>query len=59
MAFCRLLNFYPKSTFFKNFFLEYHQRVSTNLDPDQARHLVGPDLGTNCLQRLSVDEAYW
>ena len=22
-----------------------------SLDPDQARYFVGPDLGTNCLQR--------
>ena len=25
------------------------------LDPDQARHFVRPDLGPNCLQRLSAD----
>ena len=25
--------------------------VSNNLDPDQARHYVGPDMGPNCLQR--------
>ena len=30
-------------------------RVSNRLDPDQARHFVGPDLGPNCLQRLSAD----
>ena len=29
--------------------------VSSSLDPDQARHFVGPDLGPNCLQRLSAD----
>ena len=29
--------------------------VSYSLDPDQARHSVGPDLGPNCLQRLSAD----
>ena len=29
--------------------------VSNSLDPDQARHFVGPDLGPNCLQRLSAD----
>ena len=29
-------------------------RVSNNLDPDQDRHFVGPDLGLNCLQRLSA-----
>ena len=26
------------------------------LDSDQARHFIGPDLGPNCLQRLSVDD---
>ena len=30
-------------------------RVSNCLDPDQDRHSVGPDLGPNCLQRLSAD----
>ena len=30
-------------------------RVSDSLDPDQARHFVGPELGPNCLQRLSAD----
>ena len=25
------------------------------LDPDQARHFVGPDLGPNCLHLLSAD----
>ena len=30
-------------------------RVSNSLDPDQARHFVGPDLGPNCMQRLSAD----
>ena len=29
--------------------------VSNSLDPDQARHFVGPDLGPNCLQGLSAD----
>ena len=27
-----------------------------NLDTDQDRHSVGPDLGPNCLQRLSADD---
>ena len=31
-------------------------QVSNSLDPDQARHFVGPDLGLNCLQRLSADD---
>ena len=30
-------------------------QVSNSLDSDQARHFVGPDLGPNCLQRLSAD----
>ena len=29
--------------------------VSISLDPDQDRLSVGPDLGPNCLQRLSAD----
>ena len=29
-------------------------RVSNCLDPDQAQHLVQPDLGSNCLQSLSA-----
>ena len=32
-------------------------RVSNSLDPDQARYLFGPDLGPNCLQRLSAVKA--
>ena len=30
--------------------------VSNILDPDQDRHSVGPDLGPNCLQRLSAED---
>ena len=30
--------------------------MSNSLDPDQAWHVVGPDLGPNCLKRLSVDD---
>ena len=29
--------------------------MSNGLDPDQDRHSVGPDLGPNCLQKLSAD----
>ena len=29
------------------------------MDPDQARHFVGPDLGPNWLQVLSADTLYW
>ena len=31
-------------------------RVSNGLDPDQNWQSVGPDLGPNCLQRLSADD---
>ena len=31
-------------------------RVAHSLDPDQARREDGPDLDTNCLQRLSADD---
>ena len=30
--------------------------MSNSLDPDQARHFVGPDLGLNCLQGLSAED---
>ena len=30
--------------------------VSNGLEPDQDRQNVGPDLGPNCLQRLSADD---
>ena len=30
--------------------------MSNSLHPDQARQFVGPDLGSNCLQRLSADD---
>ena len=31
-------------------------RVSNGLDPDQARRIVGPDLGPSCLQKFSADD---
>ena len=45
MTVCRLL--------INNFFLKYFRstiRVSNGLNPDQDQHIVGPDLGPNCLQ---------
>ena len=30
--------------------------MSNSLDPDQARRIVGPDLGPNCLPSLSEDD---
>ena len=45
-----------KINFFKNFFQELNSiSMSNSLDPDQNRQPVGPDLGPNCLQRLSAE----
>ena len=41
-------------TFSKNYFRNTIC-VPNNLDQDQARHFVGPDLGPNFLQRLLAD----
>ena len=40
--------FFQKSTFSKDYFCNTI-KVSTSLDPDQARCFVGPDLDPNCL----------
>ena len=47
---CLLLLFYSKISFGNI------SRVSSSLDPDHAQRFVGPDLGPNCLQRLSADD---
>ena len=47
---------FSKLTFSKNYFNAETTSVSNILDPDQAQRLVGPDLGSNCLQRLSADD---
>ena len=52
--FCRLLKF-SKQTFSKNSFGNTI-RVSNSLNKDQARRYVRPDLGSNCLQRLSAND---
>ena len=54
ILFCRLQTF-PKLTFSKKSFRNT-TRVSNSLDPDQDRLSVGPDLGPNCLQRLSGND---
>ena len=48
-------DFFQNELFSKNSF-KNTIRVSKSLDPDQARYSVGPDLGPNCLQRLSADD---
>ena len=51
MLFCRLP--FSKSTFSKSSF-KNAIRVSNSLNPNQAQHFVGPDMGPNCLQKLSA-----
>ena len=53
MFICYLLNFF-KLAFSKQFFI-ITTRVANSLDPDQARHSVGPKRDPNSLQRLSAD----
>ena len=36
------------------FTFENSTRVSSGLDPDQAQHNVGPDLGPNCLPKVTT-----
>ena len=45
--------FFSKPTFSKNTI-----RMSNSLDPDQARRFVEPDLGPNCLKKLSADTSW-
>ena len=52
-AFCQ--RFFSRLTFKKSFRNTFG--VTNNLDPDQARHFVGPDLDPNCLQRLSSEDS--
>ena len=33
-------------------------RLSNSMYPDQAQQNVGPDLVSNCLQKISADERY-
>ena len=40
--------------FKKNMFQEYHQSIKQS-GFSQSRRFVGPDLGPNCLQKLSAD----
>ena len=35
------------------------RRVSSSLDPDHAQRFVGPDLGPNCLLRLSAGDTIY
>ena len=52
-CFCCCLLIFSKLTFSKKSFSNVI-RVSNGSGPDQDRHSVGPDLGPNCSQRLSI-----
>ena len=52
---CRLPTFFSILTFSKNSFRNTI-RMSNGLDQDQDQCSVHPDLGTNCLLRLSADD---
>ena len=54
-SFCRLLIFFQNQLFSK-ISSRNTIRVSKSWDPDQVRHIVGPDLDPNCLQMLSADD---
>ena len=49
-------DFFSKLTVSENSFRKTI-RVSYSLDPQHYLHSFGPDLGSNCLQRLSADDA--
>ena len=54
--FCHLLIFFSKLTVSENSFRK-SIRVSNNSYPDHYLHSLSPDLGPNCMQWLSTDQA--
>ena len=40
----------------QTFLIQIRHSVSNILDPNQAGHFFWPDLGPNCLQRLTADD---
>ena len=55
MLFCCLPIFFQNQFFQTNYFRNIIN-VSNSLDPDQACRFVRPDLGPNCLKRLSAED---
>ena len=53
-CFCHLLTF--QNYLFKYTLSGTLSECQNGLDPDQDRQNFGPDLDTNCLQRLSADD---
>ena len=59
VCFCCQLTFFSKLTFFKK--KKKKKKSGTllepnGLNPDQDLRFIGPDLGPNCLQKLSADD---
>ena len=55
--FCRLLIFFSKSGFFLFLFFSFFSVISVDCQAVWIKiKPVGPDLGLNCLQRLSADD---
>ena len=48
--------FFLQNQLFQNILSETPLGCQTVLDADEVRHFVGPDLGPNCLNGLSVDD---
>ena len=55
MLFLSSADFFQNQLFQKNSFRNTIS-VSNGLVPDQARHFVRPNLGPNCLYRLTTDD---
>ena len=56
MLICRLIFL---NQLFRKILLGIPSECQTVLDPDQVRRFVGPDLGPNCVQKLSSDDTSW
>ena len=56
MFFLLSAEFYSNFNFSKKKSSRSTIRVTNSLDPDQVQQYVGPDLGPNCLQKLSLDD---
>ena len=56
MLFFLSADFFSKSFFLRKNIFRNAIRMSHSVDPDKARHKVGPDLGPNCWPRLLTDD---
>ena len=56
MLFCRMLIFFLKPFCFRKIISELPSECQPYQFGDHARRLVRPELGPNCLQRLSSDD---